>query len=384
MIAYKRYVTDPRGRREAEALTSRGDSVDFICLREVGEKPFEIINGVNVYRLPQGHYRGDNKIAYLISYLIFFVHSFMRLTRLFLQKYYDVIHINTMPDFIVFVALIPKIWGKKIILDIYDTVPELYMSKFKLARSHGFVRLLRSVEVISAEFADIVIAVHHPHRELLIEHGIPKDKIRVLLNLSDENIFYPVRRNDPARKDEFNIVFHGTITERIALDTVLEAVKMLRDRISNLKLFIYGEGDYLADIIELSQRLGLDAIVFFSKKFVPIDRMPTLLMKSDLAVVPHKNDSATKYMLPTKLLEYVALGIPCVVAKSQTISCYFDDSAVRFYEPENAADLANVIWDLYRHPEKRGELVKNADKFNKVYNWKSHKQVYYDIIDSLC
>ena len=53
MIAYTYYLSDPRVRREAEALTVRGDRVDFICLRKEGEKSFDKVNKVNLYRVPR-------------------------------------------------------------------------------------------------------------------------------------------------------------------------------------------------------------------------------------------------------------------------------------------------------------------------------------------
>ncbi len=46
MVADTLYENDARLRREAESLAERGDKVDFICLKEKGQKDVETINGV--------------------------------------------------------------------------------------------------------------------------------------------------------------------------------------------------------------------------------------------------------------------------------------------------------------------------------------------------
>ena len=70
-----------------------------------------------------------------------------------------------MPDLLVFTAVIPKIFGAKIILDIHDTMPELYKTKFRsiLANIAFFILLIE--EKFSAWFADQVIAVHIPQKK---------------------------------------------------------------------------------------------------------------------------------------------------------------------------------------------------------------------------
>ena len=115
MVAYTYYLSDPRVQREAEALAERGDKVDFICLRKGEEKCFEVINRVNVYHLLQRRYRGSGVFVYIMGYFLFFVRSFLRLDLLYFRRKYDLIHINTMPDFLVFVAVVPKIFGTKVI-----------------------------------------------------------------------------------------------------------------------------------------------------------------------------------------------------------------------------------------------------------------------------
>ena len=60
-------------------------------------------------------------------------------------------------------------------------------------------------------------------------------------------------------------------------------------------------------------------------------QLPPLIAQADAGVVPNRNDLFTDTLLPTKLLEYVALDTPVIAARTRTIAAYFDDSMVRFF-----------------------------------------------------
>src|SRR5215475_11200232 len=140
MIAYTNYQTDPRVIREAEAAVSGGFDVDFIALRRQGEPAEEMVRGVRVLRLNQTRYRGGGVIKYVLSYLEFFFRCLIKTTFLQLKKRYRVVHVNNMPDFFVFCALLPKLMGAKIILDIHDPMPNTFASKFKSGESGFFFK----------------------------------------------------------------------------------------------------------------------------------------------------------------------------------------------------------------------------------------------------
>src|SRR5438477_7594002 len=185
MVAFTYYASDPRVRREAEALAGRGDDVDCICLREPGQEKVGNLNGVRLFPLSIRRYRGASTIFYLTAYCLFFWSAFCELAVLHLKKRYDVVQVHTMPDFLVFVALIPKMLGAKVILDVHDLMPELYMSKFGVEETSWVIRFITWLERRSIAFAHRAIAVHNPHLEALIKHGNPKEKFDVLLNVPD-------------------------------------------------------------------------------------------------------------------------------------------------------------------------------------------------------
>ena len=131
MLVYSFYETDNRVIRYAETLAKRGDQVDVIALRKKGQPYTEVLNGVRVFRVQEREKNEKKSLDYLARLSRFFFRSGVLVTKKHLQAPYDLIHVHSVPDFEVFAALVPKLLGAKIILDIHDIVPEFYASKFK-------------------------------------------------------------------------------------------------------------------------------------------------------------------------------------------------------------------------------------------------------------
>lgn len=110
------------------------------------------------------------------------------MTLVYLKNNYDVIHVHNMPNFILFSALIPKIFGAKIILDVHDLMTVNYMAKFSVDENHWLIRLLKTEQTISARFAKQVICADHLQKDMLIEYGIPGENIILTERNMLENI----------------------------------------------------------------------------------------------------------------------------------------------------------------------------------------------------
>lgn len=384
MVAYTHYPTDSRIRREAESLVERGDEVDMICLGESGEENPELFHNVRLIKIIVKRYRGDSALRYIFSYLHFFFSAVFQLTLLHVRKPYHLIQVHTMPDFMVFTAIIPKLLGIKVLLDVHDLMPELYESKFNYPSTHPLIRLITWVERISISFADSAMAVHKPHLEALCTHGNPRQKFTILLNLPDPKIFDTKKYTVPEISDgKFELIYHGMLARRNGLETAIRAVASLQNELDGLRLTIIGDGDDVPHLKELIEEFHLKNIVDLSEGMVSMEKLIPRILRAEVGVVPIFYDDFTKYMLPVKLLEYVALEKPVICSRTETIEAYFDDSQVQFFSPGDEDDLAEKIWMLAQHPCKLEELNKNAFRFNQTYSWYSQKQIYHTLVDSL-
>jgi len=383
MAAYTNYRRDPRVRREAEALVAAGHRVVFLARRQPREPNRETVAGVDVIKVRGLPGKRNSILAYLIDYTAFAVQISLHL--LARPRRYKLIHINNMPDFLVFAAWLPRMLGLPVIHDIHDLMPELYAEKFASGDRHWAVRVLKVQERWAGRFATAVLTVEERLKDILSGRGIAGKKIHVLMNLPDERIFSPRPAPAPKRADApFVMVYHGTLARRLGLDVAIEALARVRPVVPRVELRIIGAGEERDRLIELSRTLGLDDAVSFSDGYVPVERIPAMIGDADVGLVPLRISSGTDIMLPTKLLEYVSVGIPCIVPRTGTIARYFDAEMVEFFEAGNVDSLAAAMVRLYQDPTRRARLSQEAtERFGKLYSWRVHKQVYIDLVAQL-
>jgi len=393
MVAYTDYPTDPRCRREASLAAGAGWDVHFYGLSRDGQARSVSHDGITLHELGLRRYRGDSNAAYLGSYVSFLLRAAARLERDHRRRRYAVVHVNTMPDFMVATAWLPRLQGARVILDVHDVMPEIYMSKFGVGPGHWKTRLIRAIERLAAATADHVLTAEHPKRDLLVSHGIAARKLSVLLNLPDHRIFPPhfqltdrdlLERPASDPDQPFRLIYHGTLAERLGLDRALAALARLRQRIPGATLELIGDGDHRPALERMTAELGLADRVRFSDGFRPIEEVVPAIRAAHLAVIPTRQDVSTDYMLPTKLLEYLACGIPAVFTPTRTVRHYFGDEHPLFLstgEPDELA--ARIAWCRDHYAEVKRLTAGLQERWFSRYHWPEHSQTYLRLIDGL-
>jgi glycosyltransferase involved in cell wall biosynthesis len=368
MIVYTKYATDARVRREAETLASHGFRVYCLTNRDGAEARRFVLDGVEVQELDVPKYRGKSHAAYVMSYVRFLSAAAAAFLRPQPWGRPDVVHVHNLPDFLVFAGLVPRIRGAKVVLDIHDSIPETFASKF----SDGAVRwkALCLEERLSVLVAHRVICVNHPQRDTLVARGLPASKTFVSMNVPDPRIFTAQGGERAVReRGPLNLVYHGTMVERLGVDLLIQAVHRLRGRIPDLQLHLWGGGDDLDGFRALAERLNVLDSVHFRPEGYPLEQLPARLDAMDIGVLGNRRTVAGELMLPVKLLEYVALGIPAVVPQLKTISYYFADDMVSYYEPDNVDSMADAIYRLHCRPDLGRDQARKAEGFLRDHGW---------------
>jgi glycosyltransferase involved in cell wall biosynthesis len=367
MIAYTNYAIDARVRREAETLAANGFRVCCLTNRNQGTATQYVLNGVEVRELAVPKYRGKSTVAYVLSYVRFLAAATGACVKKLLKGELDVVHVHNLPDFLVFAAVLPRLAGRKVVLDIHDSVPETFATKF--SGNAVLHKALCLEERVSAAVAHKVICVNHPQRDVLVGRGIPASKTFISMNVPDPRIFRPAAADAVERNGHFNLIYHGTMAERLGVDLVIRAVARLRERIPCLTLHLWGSGDDLPAFQQLARELAVEDRVSFKPGGFPLEELPGRLGAMDLGVVGNRTNVATDLMLPVKLLEYVSLGIPAVVPRLRTIDHYFSEDMVSYFEPEDVASLADAIHRMYCQPSARRGQAKLASHFLERHGW---------------
>jgi glycosyltransferase involved in cell wall biosynthesis len=200
------------------------------------------------------------------------------------------------------------------------------------------------------------------------------------LNYPDQEIFYrrPRKRSD----DKFIILYPGTLNWHQGLDIAVRAFGKVANEIPNAEFHIYGKGETRDLLEKLIAQLKLKDRVFLHDP-LPKERIAEVMADADLGVVPKRNDSFGGEAFSTKTLEFMSLGVPIVMSATKIDRYYFNDSVVKFFEPENEADLAEKMLLLIKNKGMRDLLSQNALKFVAEYSWDKKKEEYLNLVDSL-
>lgn len=386
MIAYTFYELDNRVRRYAEALAGRGDHVDVIALLDPTSQnknnllKFEVLKGVNVYRIQKRRIDEKGKLTYLFRLTFFLFKSSFFLLKKYIKERYQLIHIHSIPDFEVFAAFIPKLLGVKIILDIHDIVPEFYISKFNVKEESRIFKSLIYMEKKSIAFSDHLIIANHLWEKKLISRSVATEKCSVYLNYPDQNIFYQRRKSEDS--DKIILIYPGSLSWHQGLDIAVRAIAIVAEKVKNVEFRIYGDGSEKSNILKLAKELNvLDHVILNHN--VPLESIAEAIANSDIGIVPKRKDSFGNEAFSTKIFEFMSVGIPVIASDTKIDKYYFDNSTILFFESGNYIDLAQKLLTLINSSELRNKYSSNGLKCIKNNNWTVHKNRYFNLVDSL-
>ncbi|MGH9135881.1 MAG: glycosyltransferase family 4 protein, partial [Acidimicrobiales bacterium] len=348
--------------------------VTVLALREQGRPAVDVVEGVRVVGFPIERHRGDGLLRYASTYARFFARAAAHLTRR--PRHYDLIHVHTLPEALVFAALAPKLGGRPVLLDVHDLSTEVFASRRGSAPAP-----VRVAERLALAFADRVVTVHDDYRQRVCDRGVDRDDITVVLNTPDDRRF-PLRPPRVPRRPPA-LIYHGTFVARYGLAAAVEALAAVRKRVPGVELHLVGDGDFRPEITRLVGELGLDGCVELSAGAVPIEEIPAHVDAADIGLVPFVDQPFTRTILPTKLLEYVRMGLPVIVSRNPVIERYFTDDDVFFVEPGNATEIATAIERITRDPEDAARRAKRAQQFFVDEGWPAAKQRFLAVVDEM-
>lgn len=387
VVSFSAFPGDPRPRRAAEAFAEAGMSVEVICLKEAEAAKKDTFKGIRIDRIEIAKSR-NSKFGYVFQYCLFILIVFVMLTLRFPIRRYDVIHIHNMPDVLVFAALIPKLFGTKVILDLHDPMPELMMTIFNTRKESWAVRLMAFLEKQSITFADMVLTVNRTCEELFALRSGGASKISVVMNTPNEQIFRysPVKLDDTAVSrigKPFVIMYHGTLVERNGLDLAVEALAQVRQSVPEAELRVYGPRTlYLDDVLHSLSAKGLEeAVVYLGPR--TLEELAQAIAQCDVGVIPNKRSMFTEINTPTRIFEYLALGKPVVAPRANGIEAYFDKDSLVLFELGNANDLAMKLSWVATHPMEALETTKRGQAIYQQHVWSREKEKLLNLTAAL-
>jgi len=384
MVHYSDVHVDSRIQRQAFALAARGDEVDLVCLSPPGELP-ESNGRIHIHQVSCRKASGG-AASYVKGYGEFLAKAFVRVARLDRRRRFDLVEAHNMPDAVAFAALIPKLRGVPVILNVHDTFPELFVTKFEGRRGAAMVgRVLRLEERGSAMLADALVTVTAEACDLLSARGAGARDTTVVMNSPDESVFGPAREAPvlPA-SGPLRLIYHGGVAPRFGVEVLVRAVGDAVSRGAQVQLRICGTGDATdrARIAALASRTAPDR-VDVAPEPIPFNRIPAELAASHAGVVPTLRDPFTELLLPVKLMEYVHMGLPVIASRLPVMQRHFSDHQVRYAEPGSVSGLADAIIDLSFERDDAQRRALRASGALTPIDWTRQRRAYLGLVDRL-
>ncbi len=326
----------------------------------------EVMEGIKVIRVWSYIAPNAKFIKRIVDYLSFSVSAFL----FGLSVRCDLI-IATSPQFFTTWAafLLSQVKKTPWIFELRDLWPESIVAVGAM-RKRAAIRMLELIELGLYRDACRVVALTDAFKKNLVRRGINAKKIEVIPNGSNLGRFYP-REKNPAllRKlglgGKFVVGYIGTIGMAHGLDLLIKDIAEFKDK-DTVFLFV-GDGATKKSLVARARDLGADNAIFLDA--VSKEEVADYLSLVDLSLIPLKREAAFKNVIPSKIFESAAMGIPILLGvEGQALSIVEGFQAGVGFIPEDGKDMLNKLLALKADKELFRRIGVNCLALAKAYD----------------
>ncbi len=385
MVVHAYYEGDARVRRYAESLARDGHDVTVLALRAPGKAVTEQLCGVTIRRMPLSRRRGG-VLRYLFEYVWFTLLCALHLARR--ARSYEVVHVHNMPDFLAFCAVVPRLLGVKVILDVHDLMPEVYASKFKTGLGHPGIWPLRVQEWLSHRFSNAVIFATERFRSVAIKRRtVARARSTAVMNAADLGVFDRARHpwTGPTDPEQFTILYLGTVSHRHGVDQCVRVLPLLKQRLPKARLVIHAklsenEGQPMAELKRLADELGVADSVDVRPP-LPLEQVPAVIAKASVGVFTPHLDVHIDMALSLKVPEFVAMGVPVVAVRTSIMEELFEPDQILLFEEDDMPAFADCLLRVHEDRNFTLDMVDRADRFLSEHSWDCEYDRYCALLE---
>lgn len=317
--------------------------------------------GIRVVRVKSYITSNEGFLKRTLDYASFMVSGFIG--GLF-QKKPDVI-VASSPQFFAAIGgwALAAVRRKPFVFELRDLWPASIVAVGAMQESRT-IRMLEKLELFLYRRASRVVAVTHAFKQDLVERGIDGGKVDVVLNGVDLARYAPMAQDERLKREhdlegKFVVGYLGTHGMSHALDKVLVAAQYLRNREDIVFLFV-GAGAAKADLEMRAGALGLANVRFVPRQ--PKEAMPSYWSLCDLALIPLRDTQVFSSVIPSKMFECMAMGIPVLMSlpEGEATDILIKSRAGICVPPEDPQAMADAIQVLKDDPDRRKALRESG------------------------
>lgn len=326
----------------------------------------EKFDGIDVIRVWSYMSKNEGFVKRVLDYISF---AFMAFFVGLFQKF-DVI-VATSPQFFTTWAGcgLAKIKRRPWVFELRDLWPESIKTVGAMKQGK-IIEILEKIELGLYKSSNLVIAVTEAFRRNLIARGIDGNKIKVITNGSNLDLFVPRGKNGEllnqlGLKDKFIVGYIGTHGMAHSLDFIITTISKIKDE--KFHFLFVGDGAVKEKIVNLVANLGLKNVTFLDS--VSKDEVPRFLSICDAMLAPLKKDDNFKTVIPSKIFEASAMQRPVLLGvEGQAKEILEAYGAGACFEPENEKDFLeklNILTDVNFYNECKASCLRLASDYDR-------------------
>jgi len=377
MVLDREFPPDDRVEKEALHLIAAGFEVHLLCFTFGKGPQFEEYKGIKVHRvfMPRWLFK---KLSALILTVPFYARFWRKkMTDFVAANGIEALHIHDLPLVGVGLAVKQK-FNIPLIADMHENYP-VFISEIKFANTLAGRLLISKKKWAEKERewlnrVDRIIVVNRGMQERIERQGV-KDKQFVVVPNSPQIAEVLSSQQDLPEleakyKDKFVVFYFGGLDSRRGLDTLIDAVPLLRRTIGNLRIVIVGQGSYRADLEEKIRKLQVASLVTF-EGWHPVRHLRAFLQYAAVGVIPHLKSPQTDNSSPNKLFLYMLFKTPIVASNCRSIQEIIEENKCGLiFKSGDSNDLARRILYLHKNPEEGKAMGERGYRaVRQKYDW---------------
>lgn len=304
----------------------------------------EDMNGIEVIRVWSYIASNSGFTKRVLDYVSFAFMAF----GVGLFKKQDII-IATSPQFFTTWAAyaLSKIKRKPWIFELRDLWPESIKTVGAMKQGRA-IDMLEKIELALYRDANKVVVVTDAFKTNLINRGIDAEKIEVVTNGSNMELFYPREKDKEVLKElnlegKFIVGYIGTHGMAHSLDFIMHSIGNIKDE--DIHFLFIGDGAMKKTIVEIANNLELNNVTFLNP--VSKEEVPKYLSVVDVSLAPLKKEDNFKTVIPSKIFEASAMLKPTLLGvEGQAQEILETYGAGVCFEPENKEDFIEKVLSL--------------------------------------
>jgi len=195
------------------------------------------------------------------------------------------------------------------VYEIQDMWPETVIASGMMSNGVAIRSLSRLAQFVYRR-ATAITVISPGFKRDLISKGVPAEKIHIIPNWADEEIYRPLPRDEGLAAEHgltgrFNVVYGGNMGAAQGLHNVVEAATLLRD-LPEVQFVFIGDGVDQDALHQMVQERKLENVRFLGRQ--PAQEMPRFFALADVLLVHLKRDPLFEITIPSKTLAYLACG----------------------------------------------------------------------------